>query len=141
MSLSLRTRVLGAYRDLQRSQRSLFSRDDEACARAREHIRAQFLENRSECEVSQIEARLLLAAEVRSYLDAGVVQVEQERGTGRIHLRPTTHLTRNVEPTDVFENDMRWPHERHQDAATVAASSNTPTDTAQRQRCEGCACD
>ena len=108
--------------------------DVEARTKAREHIKAQFAQHRLERDGARLEELLATALEVRTFLDESVVQVEQEGSQARVHLRPTTHLTRNVDMTDVISDDLTWAHEK--DAAIAAdASCATPG-----QKCAGCAC-
>lgn len=159
-ALPMRTRVLGAYRALQRSQRSLFAGgahtplhappshsaplssrlvcnvlililDTEAIVLARERIRAEFDAHRRERDAAQLEALLQYAHDVRQVLDKSVVQVAQEGSTARVHLRPTTHFTRNRDATDVLDDDLRWPHEQQAEQPAGACAT----------RCGGCACE
>ena len=99
--MSVRSQVLGLYKQLHRTAQTVFAGDPVALSAAREKIYADFAKNKGVTSETSLKELVALAADVRVILEKQVVQAQvTDRGTYKLKLRDEHQRWDNTEFRD-----------------------------------------
>ncbi|XP_041360270.1 complex III assembly factor LYRM7-like isoform X2 [Gigantopelta aegis] len=107
--MSLRTRVLSAFRTLHKTRIKIFNGDEVALNAGRMKINDQFKQHKNETDVAQIEQLVQLAEDSEKVLRTTVVQArERDDGIFEMHVTPDTKFGVNT----IFDPEAEIPTPR-----------------------------